>query len=59
MSSHAPLFEQFLRLLDEGVDGDTAFKRIFGADTRPLDKKLDEYLQKLKATEPEPAATKP
>lgn len=51
---YTPLFDRFLHLLDQGLDGDTAFKRVFGADTGPLDGKLDEYLQKLEPSEPAP-----
>jgi len=51
---YVSLFDEYLRHLDRGLDPDSAFKRVFGADTRPLDTKLHEYLDAL-----EPEETKP
>ena len=51
---YVSLFEEYLRHLDRGLDADSAFKRVFGADTRPLDKKLHEYLDALEPEETEP-----
>ncbi|MBI4719211.1 MAG: DUF1570 domain-containing protein [Planctomycetes bacterium] len=40
-------FDAFLRHLDQGLDAPTAFKRAFGADTRPLQAKYEAYLAGL------------
>ncbi len=48
------LFEQYLHRLDEGLDGDTAFKRVFGADLGPFAEALGRYLRQL-----EPASGQP
>lgn len=46
-----PHFETFLRHLDQGLDGDTAFKRVFGNDTAVLEERLGEYLAGLRPTD--------
>ncbi len=51
---YVSLFEEYLSHLDRGLDPDSAFKRVFGADTRPLDKKLHEYLDALAPEKAEP-----
>lgn len=48
---YLPFFETFLRHLDKGLDGDTAFKRVFGNDTTALEQKLADYLAALKPTD--------
>lgn len=49
---YADPFERFLRHIDKGLDADSAFKRVFGADPGPLQEKLDEYLRVLKPVAP-------
>ncbi len=46
---YAPLFDQYLSLLDQSQDGLVSFKRVFGTDLAPLEQKLVEYLEGLKA----------
>jgi hypothetical protein len=41
------LFEQYLRHVDKGLDGDSAFKRVFGSDVRALQTKYDAYIDQL------------
>ncbi len=45
---YRPLFEEYLHHLDRGLDPDSAFKRVFGPDTKPLEGKLNDYIRKLK-----------
>lgn len=58
---YEPYFGQFLHQMDQGLDSDTAFKRVFGVDILPLQTKYDEYVDQLiqnmpaVATKPQPA----
>ena len=45
----APLFDQYLSLLDQSQDGLVSFKRVFGDDLAPLEQQLVAYLDGLKA----------
>lgn len=51
---YGPMFESFLKQLDKGVDGDTAFKKVFGADLKPLVAKYNSYMDEMIAKAPEP-----
>ncbi len=42
------MFDKFLHRIDDGLDWDTAFKRIFGTDTQALERSLATYLRTLK-----------
>lgn len=52
-------FDAFLRHIDRGLDGDSAFKRVFGADRKGLQKRygayVDELISKLPAEKEEEA----
>jgi len=40
-------FDEYLRLIDKHLDGPSAFKRVFGEDTRELQKKYAAYVDQL------------
>ncbi len=44
------LFDDYLRLIDKHLDGASAFKRIFGEDTKPLQERYGAYLDSLIST---------
>jgi len=46
------LFDAYLHEVDKGLDGDTAFKRVFGEDLKPLQTKYDAYVAHLIAVTP-------
>jgi len=41
------LFDNYLRLVDKHLDGASAFRRTFGADTKPLQARYDAYVEHL------------
>ncbi len=46
------LFEDFLRLIDQGVDSDSAWRRVFGAGIEGLETRDNAYLRALKPAGP-------
>ncbi len=52
-------FDRFLRFIDGGLDGETAFKQAFGPDTKPLQAKYDAYIEQLVARTPLRKVEKP
>lgn len=45
-------FDTYLRHIDRGLDGDTAFKRVFGPDRKALQKRYSAYVDELIAKLP-------
>lgn len=45
---YASYFDKYLRELDKGLDGDTAFRKVFGADLQPLEVKYAQYIDSLR-----------
>lgn len=45
---YASYFDKYLRELDQGLDGETAFSKVFGADLQPLEVKYSQYIDSLR-----------
>jgi hypothetical protein len=52
------LFEKYLKEIDRHLDGESAFKKVFGADLKPLQAKYDAYIDQLIAQAPKPGKGK-
>lgn len=46
---YQPMFDKYLKEIDRHVDGESAFKKVFGADMKPLQAKYDAYVDQLAA----------
>ncbi len=51
--AYTKMFDRYLGLVDEAVGGEAAFKRVFGSDVAPLERKLGAYLDGLKGDKAE------